>query len=76
MRILCLEFPLTLCITPQSSTPIEDSKTCFCSSGYNIPTTYSPKVGIRFMSLFDKSVKMILPHVGKVLNISNEKVSL
>ncbi|CAB3991029.1 uncharacterized oxidoreductase [Paramuricea clavata] len=46
----------------------------FKSQGYTIPTKYCPKFGLRVMSLFDKSIKSIIPLVGKVVNISNEKM--
>ena len=46
----------------------------FTSQGYSIPTTYCPKFGLRVMSLFDKSVKSVIPNIGKVVNVSNEKM--
>ncbi|XP_028405338.1 tetraketide alpha-pyrone reductase 1-like [Dendronephthya gigantea] len=46
----------------------------FKPQGYSIPTKYCPKFGLRVMSLVDKSVKGILPQIGKVVNVSNEKM--
>lgn len=46
----------------------------FRPQGYSIPSSYCPKVGLHVASLFDKSVKAILPYVGKVVNISNDKM--
>lgn len=45
-------------------------------SGYNVPTRIAPKFGLRVLALFDASVKMILPAVGKELNVDNSKVFL
>lgn len=46
----------------------------FKPQGYNIPTSYCPKVGLHVVSLFDKSLKSILPYIGKVTNISHDKM--
>ena len=43
-------------------------------SGYNVPTRIAPKFGLRVLALFDGSVKMILPAVGKEIKADNSKV--
>lgn len=43
-------------------------------SGYNVPTRIAPKFGLRVLALFDGSVKMILPAVGKEVKADNSKV--
>ena len=43
-------------------------------SGYNVPTRIAPKFGLRVLALFDGSVKMILPNVGKEIKTDNSKV--
>ena len=45
-------------------------------SGYNVPTRIAPKFGLRVLALFDGSVKMILPTVGKEIKADNSKVML
>jgi len=42
--------------------------------GYNVPTRIAPKFGLRVLALFDGSVKMILPAVGKEIKTDNSKV--
>ena len=38
----------------------------FRPQGYRVPTGVAPNVLVKFMSLFDKTVKMIAPSLGKV----------
>ena len=45
-------------------------------SGYNVRTRIAPKFGLRVLALFDGSVKMILPAVGKEIKADNSKVVL
>ncbi|XP_046853004.1 phenylacetaldehyde reductase-like [Xenia sp. Carnegie-2017] len=46
----------------------------FFSQGYNVPTRYAPNFAIRFAGLFDKTLKMIAPLLGKPIKLSNEKM--
>ncbi|XP_046852900.1 phenylacetaldehyde reductase-like [Xenia sp. Carnegie-2017] len=46
----------------------------FKPQGYSIPTKYCPKLCLVMISIFDRSIKPVIPLVGKVVNISNEKM--
>ncbi|CAH3146527.1 unnamed protein product [Pocillopora meandrina] len=46
----------------------------FRSLGYKVPTRVAPKFGLRVLAMFDGSVKMILPAVGKEIRMDNSKV--
>ena len=39
-----------------------------------MPTRVAPKFGLRVLAMFDGSVKMILPAVGKEIRMDNSKV--
>ena len=42
--------------------------------GYNIPTSVAPKPILKIVSLFDSSVKKILPEVGLIRLFDNTRV--
>lgn len=39
-----------------------------------MPTRVAPKFGLQVLAMFDGSVKMILPAVGKEIRMDNSKV--
>lgn len=43
--------------------------------GYKVPTRVAPKFGLRVLAMFDDSVKMILPAVGKEIRMDNSKIT-
>ena len=45
----------------------------FQPKGYNIPTTLAPSFLLRFYSYFDKTAKLVLPFLGKILKFNNER---
>nr|KAG5687929.1 hypothetical protein BaRGS_014378 [Batillaria attramentaria] len=49
-------------------------KTVFGPQGYNIPTSVAPKVVMWVGSIFDGSIKTILPHIGDVKIYDNTKL--
>ncbi|KAL8582717.1 hypothetical protein ACOMHN_051503 [Nucella lapillus] len=49
-------------------------KAVFGPQGYNVPTMVAPKVFLRIFSLFDSSVKGILPQVGVVRDYDNTRL--
>ncbi|EDO45294.1 predicted protein, partial [Nematostella vectensis] len=46
----------------------------FRPQGYKVPTMVAPKLGLFAVALFDSSVRMILPEVGKCVTFSNKKI--
>lgn len=49
-------------------------KTVFGSQGYNVPTSVAPKVVLWMGSIFDSSIKLVLPHVGDMKVFANNKL--
>ncbi|XP_070545374.1 uncharacterized protein [Ptychodera flava] len=47
----------------------------FKSQGYSIPTLVAPKIGVQFFSLFDSSIKLILPFIGKITLYNNTRMT-
>ena len=43
-------------------------------SGYKVPTKYAPLLSLKMISMFDASMKMMLPSIGKEMKFSNAKV--
>ncbi|XP_023930106.1 NADPH-dependent aldehyde reductase ARI1-like isoform X2 [Lingula anatina] len=46
----------------------------FKSQGYNVPTTNCPYLFLWAASIFDKTIKMVLPSVGKVAKFDNTRM--
>lgn len=45
----------------------------FKSKGYNVPTKVAPNFILKIYALFDKTVKTIVPYLGKKPNFNNER---
>ena len=64
-----------------ASTQIELQRTTLhirCSdsfTGYDVPTTVCPDVLLKLIALTDKTTRMLLPAMGKLLIYDNSKVS-
>lgn len=43
--------------------------------GYNVPTANCPGPILWLTSLFDRTIKMVMPDVGKVYKFDNTRVS-
>lgn len=49
-------------------------KSVFGPQGYNVPTSVAPKLMLWVGSIFDGSIKTILPHIGDVKEFKNGKL--
>ena len=47
----------------------------FKPQGYNIPTTTAPYFLLWIFSKFDKGLKILLPSIGKLTNLKNERMT-
>lgn len=46
----------------------------FASRGYAVPTRELPDILVRLAGLFDSSVRLTVPYLGKPVRISNERI--
>ena len=46
----------------------------FTPQGYKVPTKQLPKIGLWVAKFFDSTAKMLYPHLGKVIQWSNERM--
>jgi dihydroflavonol-4-reductase len=46
----------------------------FASRGFRVPVGVLPNALVRFIALFDSSVRLTVPYLGKRLNLSNQRI--
>ncbi|XP_020603054.1 putative uncharacterized oxidoreductase YDR541C isoform X2 [Orbicella faveolata] len=79
-RFLQREMPMV----PKLSMPVTDVRdvagahitamTSPKAPGYNVPTTQAPSFGLKILSCFDASLKMLLPSLGHEVKFDNSKI--
>lgn len=63
---------ITTCIWLREMAIILDEE--FKPLGYNVPTTQAPSIGLKILSCFDVSLKMLLPSLGHEVKFDNSKI--
>lgn len=63
---------ITECVWLQEIAKILDEE--FRPLGYNVPTWSIPTVGLKIISWFDASVRVMIPHLGHELRLDNSKI--
>ena len=53
--------------------PVEDIARIIKAEGYDVPTRVVPNWVVRILGWFDPTVALVVPHLGRRLELSNER---